>query len=147
MFENLSLGKTALLVSMAVEEDEKFIRETAEANGYKVIKGKVGAMDSSKIFAAIETAAKKEHIIESIYRQEHALYHSVLEAYEGICRGQVGLGNVLRTAGLVFSVVKGSRLPNDGSDGEWLAVVLYGNMGAPIKGFEHEVIGLGINPV
>ncbi|MCJ7806800.1 MAG: transcriptional regulator, partial [Clostridia bacterium] len=27
----------------------------------------------------------------------------------------------------------------------WLAVVLYGTIGAPIKGYEHETIGLGLN--
>ncbi|MDP4109279.1 MAG: HutP family protein, partial [Bacillota bacterium] len=35
----------------------------------------------------------------------------------------------------------------DTDDGDWVSVVLYGNMGAPKKGYEHEVVGLGINPV
>ena len=52
-----------------------------------------------------------------------------------------------RTAGLTFSIVRGPRILGDDSDGEWIAVALYGNMGAPIKGFEHEVMGLGINPI
>lgn len=147
MFESLSIGKTALLLSMASGRDEEMIRTGAREHGYKVLKGRVGSMDSAKIFAAIETAAKKEGLIKKGYREEHSLYHSVLEAYTGICRGQVGLGNVLRTAGLVFSIIRGPRISGDNSDGEWVAIVLYGNMGAPIKGFEHEVIGLGINPV
>lgn len=147
MFRSLSIGKTALLLSMASGRDEEMIRTGAKEHGYKVLKGRVGSMDSAKIFAAIETAAKKEGLIKKEYREEHSLYHSVLEAYTGICRGQVGLGNVLRTAGLVFSIVRGPRISGDNSDGEWVAIVLYGNMGAPIKGFEHEVIGLGINPV
>jgi hut operon positive regulator len=147
LFDTLSLGKAAMLLSLASDEDELKIKEAVCAKGYKVLKGKVGSMDSSKIFAAIETAAKKENIIKAVYREEHSLYHSVLEAYSATCRGQVGLGNVMRTAGLVFSIVRGPRLPGDTADGEWIAVVLYGNMGAPIKGFEHEVIGLGINPV
>jgi hut operon positive regulatory protein len=147
LFETLSLGKTALLLSLATEGDEDTIRKAAVEQGYKILKGRVGSMDSAKIFAAIETAAKKEYLIKNIYREEHSLYHSVLEAYNGICRGQVGLGNILRTAGLVFSIVRGPRTPEDSSDGEWVAVVLYGNMGAPIKGYEHEVIGLGVNPV
>ena len=28
--------------------------------------------------------------------------------------------------------------------GEWISVGIYGTIGAPIKGFEHEAIGLGI---
>ncbi|MCR3759602.1 hut operon transcriptional regulator HutP [Clostridium felsineum] len=147
LFDTLSIGKTAMLLSMASDSDEKEIRDKAEAYGYKVFKGHVGAMDSSKIFAAIETAAKREKFIKNIYREEHSLYHAVLEAYEGICRGQTGLGNVMRTAGLVFTIVKGSRIPRDNEDGQWIAIVLYGNMGAPVKGYEHEVMGLGIYPV
>lgn len=147
MFETLSIGKAAMLLSMASDSDEDEIREKAEAQGYKVFKGYVGSMNSSKIFASIETAAKRERFINNVYREEHSLYHAVLEAYEGICRGQIGLGNVLRTAGLVFTIVLGSRMPMDAADGKWIAVVLYGNMGAPVKGYEHEVIGLGIYPV
>jgi len=147
LFESLSIGKVAMLLSMSSESDEELIRNKAEDQGYKVFKGFVGAMDSSKIFASIETAAKREKFIKNVYREEHSLYHAVLEAYEGVCRGQIGLGNVLRTAGLVFTIVKGSRLPGNLEDGDWIAVVLYGNMGAPVKGYEHEVIGLGIYPV
>ncbi|MGL5512839.1 MAG: HutP family protein, partial [Sporomusa sp.] len=110
-------------------------------------KGKVGSMDSAKSFAAVETAAKRENLIDLRYREEHALYHSLLEAYSGMCRGQDGLGNIMRTAGLVFSIVRGRRLPDHRDDGEWISVALYGNMGAPIKGYEHEVLGLGMNPI
>jgi hut operon positive regulatory protein len=147
LFESLSIGKTALLLSVSLDGDEEMIRKAAILHGYKLLKGRVGSMDSSKIFAAIETAAKKECLIKAGYREEHSLYHSVLEAYTGICRGQVGLGNILRTAGLTFSIVRGPRILDDNSDGDWIAIALYGNMGAPIKGYEHEVMGLGINPV
>ncbi|HEY5575742.1 MAG TPA: HutP family protein [Clostridiaceae bacterium] len=147
MFESLSIGKTALLICMSSESEEEMIRKTSILNGYKVLKGRVGSMDSAKIFAAIETAAKKESLINASYREEHPLYHTVLEAYSGICRGQVGLGNILRTAGLKFSIVRGPRILGDDSDGEWIAVALYGSMGAPVKGYEHEVMGLGINPI
>ena len=147
MFESLSIGKTALLICTSSESEEEMIRKASILNGYKVLKGRVGSMDSAKIFAAIETAAKKESLINANYREEHSLYHTVLEAYSGICRGQVGLGNILRTAGLTFSIVRGPRILGDDSDGEWIAIALYGHMGAPIKGYEHEVMGLGINPI
>ena len=147
MFESLSIGKTALLICISSESEEEMLRKASVLNGYKVLKGRVGSMDSAKIFAAIETAAKKESLINTSYREEHSLYHTVLEAYSGICRGQVGLGNILRTAGLTFSIVRGPRILGDNSDGEWMAVALYGSMGAPIRGNEHEVMGLGINPI
>ncbi|MHC1719785.1 MAG: HutP family protein [Clostridiaceae bacterium] len=147
MFEPLTLGKTALLLCISSESEEEMIRKTSILNGYKVVKGRVGSMDSAKIFAAVETAAKKECLINASYRDEHSLYHTVLEAYSGICRGQVGLGNILRTVGLTFSIVRGPRILGDSSDGEWLAVALYGSMGAPVKGNEHEVMGMGINPI
>ena len=98
MFESLSIGKTALLICISSESEEEMLRKTSSLNGYKVLKGRVGSMDSAKIFAAIETAAKKECLINASYREEHSLYHTVLEAYSSTCRGQVGLGNVLRTA-------------------------------------------------
>jgi len=147
LFEPLSIGKTALLLCISSESEEEMIRKTSILNGYKVVKGRVGSMDSAKIFAAVETAAKKECLINASYRDEHSLYHTVLEAYSGICRGQVGLGNILRTAGLTFSIVRGPRILGDSSDGEWIAVALYGSMGAPVKGNEHEVMGMGINPI
>lgn len=147
MFEPLSIGKTALLLCISSESEEEMIRKTSILNGYKVVKGRVGSMDSAKIFAAVETAAKKECLINASYRDEHSLYHTVLEAYSGICRGQVGLGNILRTAGLTFSIVRGPRILGDSSDGEWLAVALYGSMGAPVRGNEHEVMGMGMNPI
>ena len=147
MHGSMKLGKIASLLALSSVEDEKELYQLGAELGYKFYKGKVGSMDSTKIFAAVETAAKKEGLVKVLYREEHAIYHSVLEAYNAICRGQLGLGNVLRSVGLVFSIVRGPRIPGDYEDGEWIAVALYGNMGAPIKGFEHEVIGLGINPV
>ncbi len=148
--EALSIGKIAVLYAISTKSEAEGIHKRASEMGYRLYKGSVGSMDSAKIFAAVETAAKKEGLIHPIYREEHSIYHSILEAYTAICRGQEGLGNVLRSAGLAFSIVRGPRLPNgavDTDDGDWIAIVLYGNMGAPTKGYEHEVIGLGINPV
>jgi hut operon positive regulator len=145
--EALSIGKIAVLYAISTKTEGEEIHKKAAKMGYRLYKGSVGSMDSAKIFAAVETAAKKEGLIHPIYREEHSIYHSILEAYTAICRGREGLGNVMRSAGLAFSIVRGPRVPSDTNDGEWIAIVLYGNMGAPIKGYEHEVIGLGINPV
>ncbi|CVK20858.1 Hut operon positive regulatory protein [Sporomusa sphaeroides DSM 2875] len=143
----MSLGKAAvLLVLHSGAEEAEFLQQGIQGR-YRTFKGKVGSMDSSKIFASVETAAKREGLIGDNYREEHALYHSILEAYHGICRGHVGLGNVLRSAGLLFSVIRGPKAPGSDDDGDWIAVALYGYMGAPMKGFEHEVLGLGMNPI
>ncbi len=140
------IGKTAIMYALADGELEKQVKTSAEANGFKLIKGRVGSMSTDKIFAAVETAAQREGLIsKDYYRDTHALYHTILEAFTGICRGQLGLGDIMRTVGLVFTVVRGPRTIHDSQDGEWLAVVLYGTIGAPVKGYEHETIGLGMN--
>jgi len=141
-----SIGKNAIMYALADGELEEQFKKTAENNGYKLIKGKVGSMSTEKIFAAVETAAQREGLIrEDYYRDTHALYHAILDAFVGICRGQLGLGNMLRTVGLIFTVARGPRNIEHREDGEWLAVVLYGTIGAPVKGYEHETIGLGLN--
>jgi len=141
-----SIGKTAILYALADGESETEIRAAALKKGYALIKGKVGSMNTEKIFAAVETAAQREGLIrKDYYRDTHALYHATLDAFVGICRGQLGLGNMLRTVGLIFTVVRGPRTTEQVEDGEWLAVVLYGMIGAPVKGSEHETIGLGLN--
>jgi hut operon positive regulator len=145
----ITIGKLAVLLaaSSAGDEEQQLMR-MAEKADYKYFKGRVGSMDPQKIFAAIETAAKRRALVlDDQYREEHALYHSILDAFHGVCRGEVALGSILRSAGLLFSIVRGPRLARDYADGEWLAVALYGTIGAPIKGFEHEAMGLGISHI
>jgi len=143
-----SLGKTVLIFALSKGEQEAEIRQDARDKGYTLIKGQVGSMSTEKIFAAVSTASQREGLIsKGCYRDTHALYHAIQEAFIGICRGQLSLGNMLRTVGLVFTVVRGPRTINHQDDGDWLAVALYGTIGAPIKGFEHEAIGLGINHI
>lgn len=143
----ITIGKVAVSLAVSNRDEEQQLMQIAEKVKYKYYKGRAGSMDSEKIFAAIETAAKRRGLIKEQYREEHALYHSILDAFHGICRGEVALGSILRSAGLIFSIVRGPRIAGDYSDGEWLAVALYGTIGAPIKGFEHEAMGLGINHI
>jgi len=133
-----TLGRVALL-SVLTDSPQTVIES---APGYQVVLGQVGTMDVQKIIAAIETAARREHLIGPEYAEEHALYHATLEALHGIGRGQIALGTLLRTVGLRFSLVRGPRLPGDQTT--WIAVALYGTIGQPVKGMEHEVVGLGI---
>ena len=142
------IGRAAIMVTVAIGTDmEQLATEAARANGFVVCKGQIGSMDTQKVVAAIETAARREGIVKDIYGDEHALYHVILEALHGVYRGPFGLGNLLRTVGLCFSILRGPRTSGDANDREWIAVCLYGSIGAPIKGWEHEAIGLGINHV
>lgn len=140
------IGKTTIMFALADGQFEAELKRNAAENGFALIKGKVGSMSTEKIFAAVETAALREGLIrKDRYRETHALYHATVDAFVGICRGQLGLGNMLRTVGLNFAIAKGPRNTGEREDGCWISVVLYGTIGAPIKGYEHETIGLGIN--
>lgn len=139
-----SLGKTALLIAVAEANETEDYVSAARKKGFDVVTGKVGSMDVQKIIAAVETAAKRAGLIDDSYRSQHALYHAIMDALQGLGRGPLQLGNVLRTVGLRFAVVKGPRILED-LDDLWIAVGMYGMIGAPIKGHEHEVCGLGIN--
>lgn len=139
------IGKTALLLVLADTEPDTDQSSAFDELHWQYCLGKVGSMEAHKVVAAVETAAKKNGIInQDIYRESHALYHAILEGIEGVTRGQIQLGSVLRTVGLRFSIVRGN--PYDSiEEGEWIAVAFYGTIGAPVKGLEHEVVGLGIN--
>ncbi len=144
--DHTRIGKNAMLLLLVDKEEEEWNRHFNELN-WSYCTGKIGSMDSQKIVAAIETAAKRCDIVrEDLYREMHALYHAIMEALTGVTRGQTQLGEILRTVGLRFSVVRGTPYKNE-EEGEWIAVALYGTIGAPIKGLEHETIGLGINHI
>ncbi|MGI6097377.1 MAG: HutP family protein [Dethiobacteria bacterium] len=142
-----TIGKTSMILAMASGEDLDRYLKNAEQNKFRICIGQAGSMEFKKIVAAIETAAINEGLISKKYWQKHALYHACIEAFHGICRGELELGTILRTVGLRFVIVRGPRNVRDTGDGEWIAVALYGHMGAPIKGCEHEVVGLGINHI
>lgn len=136
-----SIGRVALL---SVLHDQPHV-VTVQAPDHRVVLGQVGTMDVQKIIAAIETAARRERLIGTEYAEEHALYHATIEALHGVGRGQIALGTLLRTVALRFAVVKGPRVPGDRT--MWIAVAVYGTIGQPVRGNEHEVVGLGISHV
>ena len=145
LIEDRRIGKHAILLLLSDDPNEYL--GVIEQLNWKSCTGKVGSMDSQKVVAAIETAAKKNGVINSdIYRESHALYHAIIEALNGITRGQVQIGSVLRTVGLSFAVLRGNPY-DDEREGDWVAVSLYGTIGAPVRGSEHETIGLGINHI
>ncbi|GAA0466887.1 hut operon transcriptional regulator HutP [Alkalibacillus silvisoli] len=145
--QNKGIGKQALQLVLASSDELEELKSDMEQLTYQYCLGKTGSMDLQKVVSAIETAAKRNHIIkEKLYREMHALYHAILEAVQGVTRGQVQLGDVMRTVGLRFAVVRGKPYANE-DEGEWVAVALYGTIGAPIRGLEHETAGLGINHI
>ena len=141
------IGKIALSISIANDEEKETLIEKYSKQSYHILIGQAGSMDSKNIIASIETAAMRKDFIRENYREEHALYHATMEAFTGYCRGQVELGEVLRSTGLVYTLVRGNLISGDKSSGSWLSVVLYGEIGSPRHGFEHEAIGMGIQPI
>ncbi|MDL5024627.1 hut operon transcriptional regulator HutP [Bacillus velezensis] len=136
---------SVLLLLHETEENQQISR--LERDGWKVCLGRVGSMDAHKVVAAIETASKKSGVIHSEgYRESHALYHATMEALHGVTRGEMLLGSLLRTVGLKFAVLRGNPYESE-AEGDWIAVSLYGTIGAPIKGLEHETFGVGINHI
>jgi hut operon positive regulator len=142
------IGKLTILLLISTKEEEKELLKKVSNLGYKTCIGKAGTMDSKEIIAAIETTAKREGIFPvGCYREEHAVYHTILSALKGLCRGEIGIGNFLRTVGVKFVVLRGPMDTTRSDLGEWVSVGIYGMVGAPIKGFEHEAIGLDINTI
>lgn len=140
-----AFGKYATLI--ALTDQKTALKLLPEFKGFQVTTGKVGSMDLKKVISSVETAAKRNGLInEAVYRESHALYHAIIEAIEGVTRGRLSVGEVMRTVGLSFSIVRGNPY-EDSREGEWLAVCFYGTIGAPIKGKEHEALGLGINHI
>ncbi|MDQ0352566.1 hut operon positive regulator [Alkalibacillus filiformis] len=145
--QSIGIGKCALQLVLASSDEIEGLKSEINETTFQYCLGKTGSMDLQKVVSAIETAAKRNHIIEEgLYREMHALYHAILEAVQGVTRGQVQLGDVMRTVGLRFAVVRGKPYENE-QEGEWIAVALYGTIGAPIRGLEHETAGLGINHI
>ena len=142
------IGHLTISLLISSEEEEKELLKKISTLGYKVCQGKAGTMDSKELIAAIETTAKREGIYQTgCYREEHALYHTALNALRGFCRGEIGIGNFLRTIGVKFVVLRGPIDTTRSDLGEWVSVGIYGMIGAPIKGFEHEAIGLEIKNI
>jgi len=142
------IGRLTISLLISSGEEEKELLKKASGLGYKICIGKAGTMESSELIAAIETTAKREGIFKAgCYREEHAVYHAALNALRGFCRGEIGIGNFLRTIGVKFVVLRGPIDTTRIDLGEWVSIGIYGMVGAPIKGFEHEAIGLEINNI
>ncbi len=146
---SLPIGKLSILLAVLQGHSWKEeIEQQLTDQGYRYTIGRVGAMDITKVVVAMETAAKNNRIIDSqSYREVHAMYHAIIEAIQGLGRGVFQFGDILRTVGLTFAIVRGKMEGAVAHEGEWIAVSVYGTIGAPKKGFEHEAIGFGFNHI
>ncbi len=114
---------------------------------YRSATGRVGGMELDRVLGAVTTCAERAGLVGAAYREVHALYHATEEALRGVLRDRGGLREMLRTLGVTFAVVRGPRFVGSGEADEWLAVAMFGTAGAPRRGWEHEVVGLGINHI
>ena len=138
------LGKKVIEILIADEDKRQKLLAECKAAGMRICFGKAGSMNAEKIIAAVLTASKREGVWDANrFREEHAIYDATLEAMHAVCHGQLVVSEAMRTIGLSFCVIR-KNLPDNG---EWVYVGMYGTIGAPIKGFEHEAIGLGINHI
>ncbi|SHI78410.1 HutP family protein [Desulfofundulus thermosubterraneus] len=116
-----TIGRVAIKLAVAEREELPALLAEVERLGYRAVVGKVGSMTAEKVVAAVETAVQREQFLESGYRHVHSLYHAIIEVFYGVCRGQLELGQILRTVGLNFAVVRGPRMiPAEGNNDEWL---------------------------
>ena len=145
MTQRPHIGKVATLLAMLNDDERSPLQSIMD--DVRVCEGKVGSMNMQKVISAVETAVKRTGLIEEgVYRETHALYHAIMEALEGVTRGQLAIGDMMRTVGLRFAVVRGNPY-QEKKEGEWIAVAFYGTIGAPVKGLEHEAVGLGVNHI
>src|SRR5688572_11270806 len=113
MNDKVAIGKAAILLATLTEEELQHFSPMLK--GVKYCQGKVGSMNMQKVIAAVETAAKRNGIIhETYYRETHALYHAIIEAIEGVTRGRAAIGEMSRTVGLRFAIVRGYPFTDEG---------------------------------
>jgi len=111
---------------------------------YRVGLGRVGTMETQSIYAAVLACAERATVLDAGLNDVHALYHATRDALDGVLHDAGGLGPTLRTAALLFTIVRGPRIPGLVGERDWLAVAMFGSIGAPRSGWEHDAVGLGI---
>jgi len=111
---------------------------------YRAAIGRVGTMDTQNVFASVLTAAERAELLDPGLNDAHALYHATEDALVGVLRNPAGLRSTLRTAALVYSILRGPRLLGMEGERDWIAVAMFGSIGAPRAAWEHDAVGLGI---
>ena len=138
--KRLGIGFAALQTVLAVAQGED---PPVLSPSYRLAIGQAGSMAEQPIYAAVLSVARRNNLVGS-FREVHGVYHAAEDAFFGVLRGGAGLGGTLRTVGLLFTICRGPLFPDVPAEGDWVAVAMFGTVGIPNKGWEHEVVGLGI---
>lgn len=143
---DFTIGKlTSLLVLLHNNEAGEMIKNQLSKENCRYMVGSVGSIDLNKVTSFIEESAKTNGIIDSeSYSERNTLYHTILEAIQGVGRGTIQVGDFLEKVNLTFSVVRGkNKKIEEGND--WIGVCIYGRSDSTEKGIEQETLGLGFN--
>ena len=111
---------------------------------YRAAIGRVGTMDTQDIYAAVLTAAERAKLLDPGLNDANALYHATHDALLGILRDPAGLAPTLRTTSLQYAIMRGPRLLGLLGERDWIAVAMFGSIGAPRPAWEHDAAGLGV---
>ena len=111
---------------------------------YRAAIGRVGTMDTQDIYASVLTVAERAKLLDPGLNDAHALYHATHDALMGILRDPGGLGPTLRTTALVYAILRGPRKLELRGERDWIAVAMFGSIGAPRPAWEHDAVGLGV---
>lgn len=111
---------------------------------YRAAIGRVGTMHTQDVYAAVLTVAERAKLLDPGLNDAHALYHATHDALLGILRDPPGLGPTFRTTALVYAILRGPRLLDLRDERDWIAVAMFGSIGAPRPGWQHDAVGLGV---
>ncbi len=143
---DFTMGKlTSLLVLLHNNEAGEMIKKELNKENCRYTVGSIESIDLNKVISVIETNAKTNGIINSeSYSERNTLYHTILEAVQGVGRGTIQVGDLLKEIDLTYGIVRGkNKKISAGND--WIGVCIYGRSDSPEKGIEQETLGLGFN--
>lgn len=143
---DFTMGKlTSLLVLLHNNEAGELIKKQLNMENCRYTVGSIGSIDLNKVISVIEASAETKGIINSdSYNERNTLYHTILEAVQGVGRGTIQVGDLLKKVDLTYGIVRGkNKKISTGND--WIGVCIYGRSDSEEKGIEQETLGLGFN--
>jgi hut operon positive regulator len=135
------LGYRAIRVLMDFVEGAEIMPVSGP---YRAAIGRVGTMDAQDVYASVLTVAERAKLLDPGLNDAHALYHATHDAMLGILRDPAGLGPTFRTTALVYTILRGPRKLELRGERDWIAVAMFGSIGAPRPAWEHDAVGLGV---
>lgn len=136
------LGYRAMRVLMDVVDGAEIMPVSGP---YRAATGRVGTMDTQDIYAAVLTVAERASMLDPGLNDAHALYNATHDALLGVLRDPAGLRPTFRTTALVYAILRGPRVLESRGERDWIAVAMFGSIGAPRAAWEHDAVGLGVS--